>query len=62
MLLRKYNKTVPETWDDLLDTATYIIEKEKELGNEDLVGYLGYFPGNYFEIVLKKKKAFFKLI
>ncbi|OUM57839.1 hypothetical protein PIROE2DRAFT_17057, partial [Piromyces sp. E2] len=42
--LQKYNKAVPETWDELRDTAAYIIEKEKSQGNNDVVGYLGYFP------------------
>ncbi|ORX80432.1 periplasmic binding protein-like II [Anaeromyces robustus] len=44
-LLQRYNKTIPETWDELLETSTYILEKEKEKGNTDLVGYMGHFPG-----------------
>jgi len=46
-LLRKYNKEIPKTWDDLIDTAKFIIKKEKEIGNEDIIGYNGLFPGNY---------------
>ncbi|ORX60234.1 periplasmic binding protein-like II [Anaeromyces robustus] len=42
--LDKYNQTIPKTWDQLIETASYILEKEKEKGNEDLLGYLGYFP------------------
>ncbi len=30
-LLEKYNKPVPETWDELVQTATYIMEKEPEM-------------------------------
>ncbi|ORX80266.1 hypothetical protein BCR32DRAFT_268953 [Anaeromyces robustus] len=44
--LNKYNRTVPKTWDELLDTGKYILEKEREEGNTDLIGYNGQFP-NY---------------
>jgi len=43
-LLEKHGKEVPKTWDELIDTALYIIEKEKEEGNENIVGYNGLFP------------------
>jgi len=39
-LLTKYNKTVPKTWDELLDTSKYILEREN---NTDLVAYNGFF-------------------
>ncbi|ORX47393.1 hypothetical protein BCR32DRAFT_273624 [Anaeromyces robustus] len=42
--INKYNKTIPKTWDELIETASYILEKEKEIGNTDMAGYLGYFP------------------
>jgi len=42
--LNKYQRTVPKTWDQLLATAKYILNEEKKLGNEKLVGYNGYFP------------------
>ncbi|ORX80267.1 periplasmic binding protein-like II [Anaeromyces robustus] len=41
--LNKYNKTIPQTWDELFETAKYIIEKEKEEGNK-IIGYNGHFP------------------
>ncbi|ORX51096.1 hypothetical protein BCR36DRAFT_397296 [Piromyces finnis] len=44
VLLEKYNKTIPQTWNQLIDTASYILEEEKKIGNNDLIGYLGYFP------------------
>jgi len=43
-LLQKYNKTVPKTWDEMIDTAKYIIEKEKKFNNKtELIGYNGCF-------------------
>jgi len=41
VLLKKYNKEVPQTWDELIETAEYILEQEND---ESLVGYNGYFP------------------
>jgi len=48
MLLSKHNRVIPETWDELIETASYIIEQEKIQGNNDLVGYLGNFPVIFF--------------
>jgi len=45
-LLEKYNKRVPKTWDELIETSKYIIGKEKELNNTDLIAYNGVFDGN----------------
>jgi len=47
--LKKYNKKVPTTWDNLLETGQYIIEQERINNNKyDLYGYNGLFPdGNY---------------
>jgi len=42
-LLKKYDKKIPKTWDELINTAKYILEKEKELGNTQLIGYNGLF-------------------
>jgi len=36
----------------MIETATYIKEKEKAIGNNDIVGYLAGYPG----IILKFKK------
>eukprot|EP00833_Pecoramyces_ruminatium_P018892 jgi/Orpsp1_1/1192924/evm.model.d7180000096934.1 len=42
ILLNKYNKTIPKTWEELIDTGKFIKEKEKE-NNPDLVAYNGFF-------------------
>ncbi|ORY52140.1 hypothetical protein LY90DRAFT_702753 [Neocallimastix californiae] len=41
-LLDKYNKPVPETWDELIDTSKYIMEKEKE-NDSELISFNGLF-------------------
>lgn len=38
-LLEKYDRSVPKTWEELTDTAAYIVEREKEV-NPDLVGFV----------------------
>ncbi|OUM65896.1 hypothetical protein PIROE2DRAFT_59740 [Piromyces sp. E2] len=43
--LKKYNKTAPKTWDELIETSSIIRDGEK---NSELVNYNGLFPG--FEI------------
>ncbi|ORX79048.1 periplasmic binding protein-like II [Anaeromyces robustus] len=40
VLLERYNKTIPKTWDELIETSKYIIEKEND---PDLVAYNGLF-------------------
>jgi len=40
-LLKKYNKTVPKTWSELIETCKYILSKEKD--NPDLICYNGLF-------------------
>ena len=42
-LLNKYNRTVPKTWDELIDTCKYIIGQEKD--NTELICYNGLFDG-----------------
>jgi len=42
-LLGRYNKSIPKTWDELIETCKYIMEKEKE--NSDLICYNGLFDG-----------------
>jgi len=43
ILLNKYGKQIPKTWDELIDTAQYILQKEKEEDpDSDLVGYNGH--------------------
>jgi len=46
-LLEKYDREVPETWDELEETAQYIMEKEREAGNEDFYGYV--WQGDAYE-------------
>jgi len=45
-LLEKHHKSVPKTWDELLDSAKYILDEEKKAGVTDYVGYNGLFTGN----------------
>jgi len=44
--LDKYNKKPPKTWDELIETAKYILEEEKKIGHDDIFGYNGLFPSN----------------
>ncbi|ORX80036.1 hypothetical protein BCR32DRAFT_245916 [Anaeromyces robustus] len=44
--LENYNKTIPKTWDELLETSKYIIEREREDNNNTIIGYNGLFPNN----------------
>ncbi|OUM70662.1 hypothetical protein PIROE2DRAFT_1202 [Piromyces sp. E2] len=43
LLLSKYGKTVPKTWDQLIETGSYILQKEREQNNNALIGYNGLF-------------------
>ena len=45
ILLQKYGKEVPKTWEQLLDTAKYILEEERAKNNTELIGYNGLFFG-----------------
>jgi len=42
-LLSKYNKPIPQTWDELIETCKYIMEKEKD--DNELICYNGLFDG-----------------
>jgi len=44
--LKKYGKESPKTWDELIETAEYIIKEEKDKYNNEIIGYNGLFPGN----------------
>src|SRR6056297_78788 len=46
-LLEKYDREVPETWDELEETAQYIMEEERAAGNEDFYGYV--WQGDAYE-------------
>jgi len=42
--LERYNQKIPKTWDQLIDTSMYILEQERNSGNEELRGYAPLFP------------------
>jgi len=42
-LLNKYNRTIPETWDELIETTNYIYDLESPT-NPELRRFLGHFP------------------
>eukprot|EP00833_Pecoramyces_ruminatium_P017622 jgi/Orpsp1_1/1191654/evm.model.d7180000087585.1 len=44
--LKKYHKNIPLTWDELIDTGKYILKKEHELNNTNIIGYNGLFSNN----------------
>lgn len=46
-LLDKYGESVPETWEELTDTAGYIMDEERAAGNENIWGFV--FQGNAYE-------------
>ncbi len=46
-LLEKYNKPVPQTWEELFDTAAYIQKAERAAGNKNMWGYV--FQGKAYE-------------
>jgi len=41
-LLKKYNKRIPKTWDELIETSKYIMEREND---PELIAYNGLFDG-----------------
>jgi len=43
--LQKYDKPIPKTWDQLIETTEFILDQEKKMGNE-LNGYAALFPPN----------------
>jgi len=46
VLLEKYGKSIPETWDDLIETGNFIINEEKNNNNNyKLSAYNGFFDG-----------------
>jgi len=47
--LNKYNKEIPKTWDQLIETAQYIMEQERiENKNSHLYGYNGLFSDSKY--------------
>eukprot|EP00833_Pecoramyces_ruminatium_P004175 jgi/Orpsp1_1/1178207/evm.model.c7180000064420.1 len=47
VLLDKYHKEIPKTWEELIITGKEILEKEKALNNTELIGYNGLLFGKY---------------
>jgi len=43
--LNKYNKEIPKTWDELLETGKYILKQEKIKNNTNIVIFNGLFAG-----------------
>ncbi|ORX87619.1 hypothetical protein BCR32DRAFT_147409 [Anaeromyces robustus] len=41
ILLDRYNKSVPKTWDELILTSKEILNEEKKLNNTNLIAYNG---------------------
>jgi len=46
-LLTKYDKEVPQTWDQLIDTTKYIMEREHAEENYNIIGFSNLFPSTY---------------
>jgi len=42
-LLNRYNKRIPQTWEELYNTTNYIVEEERKLNNTRLLGLTGLF-------------------
>lgn len=49
-LLQKYNKSIPKTWDEMIETAKFILEEERKQNNTQLIGYNGSFDSSYNNI------------
>ncbi|ORX44203.1 periplasmic binding protein-like II [Piromyces finnis] len=45
-ILNKYNKRIPKTWSELLETGKYILKKEREANNTDFLAYNGLFDNS----------------
>ena len=44
-LLKKYDKQIPTTWDELIETSKYILKKEQDANNTNIIAYNGLFDG-----------------
>jgi ABC-type glycerol-3-phosphate transport system substrate-binding protein len=42
-LLKKYDKQIPTTWDELIETSKYILKKEQDANNTNIIAYNGLF-------------------
>lgn len=43
--INKYNKPVPTTWEELLETSKFILQEEAKVNNTNLLAYNGLFNG-----------------
>jgi len=60
--LEKYHKRVPITWDELIETAQYIMDQERQNNNSDLIGYNGFFSSTYIfniKVIINKNVKLF---
>ena len=55
-LIDKYHQKIPKTWDELIEIALDIIEKEKNEGNDNIIGYIPHFSG--IKINIKNKRNY----
>ncbi|ORX50628.1 hypothetical protein BCR36DRAFT_54015 [Piromyces finnis] len=46
LLLNQYNRKIPETWEEMIDTGKYILNEERKKDNNNLTGYIGLFNEN----------------
>jgi len=49
VLLEKYQREIPQTWDELKDTSKYILTEELKNNNTELMAYNGLFDSKYYE-------------
>ncbi|KAG4107829.1 periplasmic binding protein-like II [Neocallimastix lanati (nom. inval.)] len=61
-LLKKYNKPIPKTWNELIETGKYILEKERAEENTDIIGYNGLFdeydgPYSFIEFIYSCRES-----
>ncbi|OUM63392.1 hypothetical protein PIROE2DRAFT_10116 [Piromyces sp. E2] len=46
----KYNRTIPTTWEELLETSKYILKEEEKHGNTNILAFNGLFNENEFRL------------
>jgi len=44
-LLEQYNKPIPKTWDEMIETGKFILNEERKKNNTELTAYNGLFNG-----------------
>jgi len=62
-LLNKYEKPIPKTWEDLLETAEYIEGEEKRNNNTNYISLTGHYKNDkeglksFFEVLYSYRKS-----